>query len=621
MNLLHRLPFPALVGVLFVLLFFSSCEEDLTTIGEDVIGGQPFSTGKEVYDVFAYNNNIEAVQTNKLGVYQLGVFNDPIYGKTEAQITSQIQLASGNPTFGSYSQESEDAADTDDSIFTIEEEETVTQVYLYIPYLTKTTANDTDGDGVVDEFDSDDDADNDNDGDGRTNLEEAVSGTDPLDATSVDADLDGYYDPSNSDLVISNNYAKQIDIDSIYGGDVGDSFNLTVKRSTFFLRDYDAATNFTESEKYYSNIDYSSFATETLTLAGEEDVVISDKEYLIPGVDDESTEDVNEEDINTHLNPGIRISLNETFFQENIVDKEGSSELLSQANFKEYIRGLHLSLTSDQDIMVLLDMSKAVIVMTYEYESYNINSTTDDTLDDTVDTETKDYTFSFIGTTFTGNAVNTFINEDYPTEINDAFTATEAAEKIYLKGGAGTYAEIDLFSSNATLSASIIDEIKANNWIINEANLVFYVDDAANLNESSIKPPRLYLFNTETNAGIYNAANEYSTDTSSPFGIFLNYDGFLEESGSDEDNGDIYTIRITDHINDIVLRDSVNRTLGLTITPNINISGALNAKVSSGDQELPAASIISPLSTVLYANPASFTGKKLKLEIHYSEAN
>ena len=59
----------ALVGTLLLLL--ASCEEELDTIGEGVVAGEPFSTGKVEYDVFTYNKGITAVQTNRLPLYQL----------------------------------------------------------------------------------------------------------------------------------------------------------------------------------------------------------------------------------------------------------------------------------------------------------------------------------------------------------------------------------------------------------------------------------------------------------------------------------------------------------------------------------------------------------------------
>ncbi|MDP5062544.1 MAG: DUF4270 domain-containing protein, partial [Maribacter sp.] len=104
MNFIVKSAIPKFSGLLLILGLLVSCEQDLTTIGSGVVGNEPFTTGTEVYDVFAYNKNIEAVQTNKLPIYQLGTYSDPIYGKTEASVTSQIFLSATNPSFGSFSQ-------------------------------------------------------------------------------------------------------------------------------------------------------------------------------------------------------------------------------------------------------------------------------------------------------------------------------------------------------------------------------------------------------------------------------------------------------------------------------------------------------------------------------------
>ena len=128
MNLLNRLKLPTVVGILLVVVL-GSCEEDLTTVGSGVVGGEPFTAGKAVYDVFAYNKKIEAVRTNKLPVYQIGNYTDPVYGKTEANITTQVQLSFANPSFGNYSAAVEETADTDSSSLTIIENETVEEVF------------------------------------------------------------------------------------------------------------------------------------------------------------------------------------------------------------------------------------------------------------------------------------------------------------------------------------------------------------------------------------------------------------------------------------------------------------------------------------------------------------
>ena len=189
---------------------------------------------------------------------------------------------------------------------------------------------------------------------------------------------------------------------------------------------------------------------------------------------------------------------------------------------------------------------------------------------------------------------------------------------MYLKGGSGSFAEIKLFDENN--GEDILNQIKANNWIINEANLVFYVDrDALDAAGATYEPERLYLYNAETNRPLYNPETENSV-AETAFGLFLNYDGFKEE---EDDKGIKYTVRITDHINNMVIRDSTNATLGLTLTPNISIIGASNTMLSGNvEKEIPVSATISPLGTVLFgSNVPDNEERRLKLEIFYTETN
>ena len=86
MKILLKLVFSA-IAVLVLMLSAVSCDEDLTTIGDGLIGDDPFKTSKAVYDVFVFNKKINAVETNKLPLYQIGKYNDPLYGSTEANLT------------------------------------------------------------------------------------------------------------------------------------------------------------------------------------------------------------------------------------------------------------------------------------------------------------------------------------------------------------------------------------------------------------------------------------------------------------------------------------------------------------------------------------------------------
>ena len=309
----------ALVGTLFLLI--ASCEDELDTIGEGVISGEPFTTGKVEYDVFAYNKSITAVQTNRLPLYQLGTFNDPVYGQRKASIISQIVLQSASPTFGVLSQAREDEADND------QENETVKEVMLHIPFQTAPSP-DLDGDGIPDALESDGDATDPNsdwDNDGVSDIQEQAIGSNPY-----DSDEDG----TGADFV-ANAYPNKFDLDSIYGYvDEEQTFNLVVSRSNYFLRGLDPNSNFEEAQEYYSNHDFSSFIGETL-FNGE--VTIDNEEQLFRDNEDDPETDVDESlEVTSRLAPGIHVPLDNAFFQENILDKEGQTELLSQSNFRNF---------------------------------------------------------------------------------------------------------------------------------------------------------------------------------------------------------------------------------------------------------------------------------------------
>ncbi len=599
---------PVLFGT-FLLLTHISCDEDVTTIGNGVIDGNPFVSDKAVYDVFAYNKNIVAVQTNKLPVYQIGVFNDPIYGRTTASITSQVSLAGGqgNPTFGNYSQLTEDNSASDDIDATIEENERIKEVILYIPYL-RNSSPDRDLDGVIDELDADpDDPNSDTDGDGLSDNQERLSGSDPL---NVDTDGDGINDDEDTST-LPNRFPVKRDLDSIYGNREA-PFNFKVERSTYFLRDLDPNSNFLQAQEYYSSQEFSPAFVSDVLFDGP--VQINDEQTLIFAEDDPDTEDDESLQAPQVIEPGIRVALDTTFFQQNILDKEGSSELISNSNFRDFFRGIHMSITPiTDDIMLLLDLRTASITISYEY---------DRVVDGELETAERDYTLNLItgqgNAPITGNAINTILTEPYPLQVADNLDNGQNASRIYLKGGPGIYSEIQLFEVNN--GESVINDIKANNWIINEANLIFYVDRETLDNAGGIiEPLRLYLYNTDNNNPLYNPAIENSA-ADSRFGIYLDYDARLQE---ENDQGIKYKVRITDHINNLILRDSTNATLGLTISPDIRILGASNALLSgNSEKDIPVGSNLSPLGTVLYGSSADVPeDKKLKLEIFYTEPN
>ncbi|MGB5821823.1 MAG: hypothetical protein WBG90_20235 [Saonia sp.] len=57
MRFLNKIKLPAVAGII-LLMVVVSCEEEITTVGEGVIGGEPFVTDRAVFDVFAFNKKI-----------------------------------------------------------------------------------------------------------------------------------------------------------------------------------------------------------------------------------------------------------------------------------------------------------------------------------------------------------------------------------------------------------------------------------------------------------------------------------------------------------------------------------------------------------------------------------
>ena len=75
--------------------------------------------------------------------------------------------------------------------------------------------------------------------------------------------------------------------------------------------------------------------------------------------------------------------------------------------------------------------------------------------------------------TLRNNSINLLeynYSSDYQTGINNSNDVL-GDEKLYIKGGNGSVAFIDLF--NATELQRLRDDIADNNWLINDARLTF----------------------------------------------------------------------------------------------------------------------------------------------------
>ena len=586
-------------------LFLFSCTKEFNTIGTEILKDDSFETKVQDIEVYASQKIIGAFNTTNLPIYQIGEIRDNIFGSVTSSFITQLQLSRYNPSFGIASQEKENTGDPL-NITVIEENELVTEVYLDIPFFTN--RNDKDGDGVIDSYDVDDnDVNSDSDGDGVSDAQERANGTDPL---NPDTDGDGIPDGQDDDTVNPNPGATVYDVDSLLGN-FNDSFKIKIQEMDYYLREYDPTDNFESRQRYYNdNNILENFTGQTL-FDGE--VQIDKNELLIYKEDDPETDDIDEsEEVKERLSPRIRIPLNSEFFQSKLIDKEGSIDLANYDNFNLYFKGIYINAYDFIDpLMMILDFDSAEIVINYEYDKYNKNNTEDDITDDTIDRESKDFKITFMG-----NKINLIKREPFSSEILSNINSTNNLAKIYLKGGEGLMAEIDLFKDSQ--GNDLLDDIKSRPWLINEANLTFYVDrETIDLNGGLIEPFRVYLYDLDTSLPI---VDYYIDDTQGPrrSETKINHGGMLEIDS--DSRGIKYKIRISEHIKNIVRKDSINKKLGLVLSSSITNIFSTELKTSP-IESAPQTTVINPLGTVLYGpEPVQPNyDKRLKLELFYSE--
>jgi hypothetical protein len=226
---------------------------------------------------------------------------------------------------------------------------------------------------------------------------------------------------------------------------------------------------------------------------------------------------------------------------------------------------------------------------------------------------------------------------NFTTPINSGDPNT-GDSRLYLKGGEGSFANIKLFNGDdndenaemnafETFKSTFVETDDEGNFIkskrlVNEANLVFYVDQDV---VQDGEPNRIYLYDKENKTPLI----DYFLDgnvSSLPSLSVINHLGPLQRT-DDEPNGKgiKYKLKITEHINNLLIRDSTNVELGLAVSLNVNLEGAfVQRKVQSSinpDLTIPVSSVMSPRGTVLHGNNTEDESKQVYLEIYYTEPN
>ena len=593
---------------LLISIVFISCNKDYKTVGLNLIDNNTFRTNLEEIPLSVKMRNIPTYVSNVVQTFQIGEYNDNIYGSSKVSFLSQVNFEDPNLVFGDYAQSNED--NPDGNISRIQENETIKNVFLDIPFFTN--IDDDDNDGVINIYDIDStDPYSDSDGDGVSDADESNLGQNPLDE---DTDGDGILDGEDTESI--NPYAGRTlyELDSLIGNPEA-TFKLKVSELDYFLRPYDPDSNFEKFQKYYSNNTLpENFSGYTLF---DSEIKIDSNELVFYNEDDPETEEDDESEVvKERLSPRIRVDLDHDFFQTKFLDIEGSQEISNLDNFKLYFKGLVLEAYDFSDpLLMILNFNEAEIKVVYEYQKYNKQDTPDDTSDDTVDTEEADFLFKL-----NGIKLNSFKHDAYPGYVYSAIADTITnPERVYLKGGQGIMAEIELFKDDN--GVDVLEEIRSKEWLVNEANISIYIDkEMLSSSGGIIEPSRLYLYDLVNKAPII----DYFVDNSAGQKSYQNkviHGGIIELD--DDKNGLMYKIRISEHIKNVVRKDSTNVKLGLVVSSDIN--NTINIEVKDSEYMLftPLSSAINPLGTVLIGPSPSAENfdKRMKLNLFYTEVN
>ena len=408
-------------------------------------------------------------------------------------------------------------------------------------------------------------------------------------------------------------------LDSIYGADKA-KIKLSVYESGYFMRDLDPIGGFQTVQKYFTdqNSDFDNLKKTLLndsTDVAQNDAFFFDPaEHVVPTID--ATTKV---ETKTRTAPGMQLNLNTSFFKSKIIDGATSGKLISNDVFKNYFRGLYFKVEqsgTDAGSLAMMNFSKGTITVNYTEEL----STTVGTVT-TISRVAKSIVLNM-----SGNTVSLPVHSNEISAYSDAKNnpnSTLGDEKLYLKGGEGSMAVIDLFGKDADNNgvADELENIRNNKWLINEANLIFNIDASAMA--QSYEPQRIYLYDLKNNRPIVDFYTDGSTNSSNSKNAKYVFSGIINKEAVTNGRGISYKIRITDHIRGLIKNsDSTNVKLGVVVTEDIGIASSNKLKVPNSISQAPKASVMNPLGTILYGSKSSVPeSKRLKLEIFYTKPN
>lgn len=390
---------------------------------------------------------------------------------------------------------------------------------------------------------------------------------------------------------------KSYKLDSVFG-DTSKSFRLNVYRSNTFINTFNPLDP-TKINSYFSNDTFEKTGSELNAQVNFPfKPSVADTIFVIKRRLNNNTiykRDTLKFTTSTASKipvPFARIPLKKDVFKALFLDKYKTGEFASQQVFNDYFRGVILEASGNEGSLVSFNFDNTNTLLRPSIEVYYTNTiiNADSSVRDTI---SKNDSFSF-----NGFKINTFKMENKIYPMNN---------EVKVQGTAGSEAIINIFGADLNNNgiADKLEELRANNWLINDATLTFYINQAI---DTAFAPDRLYLYKSDNSSGSQITSQIKDAISEASFG---GISGFLvrDSNGRKEK----YVFKITDYVSDL-------------LNGNTNYLPKLKLKTyNNSDSPSTATDTIfrnfswNPKAVTLF-NQSSINGdKKATLKISYSE--
>ncbi|MEW5677503.1 DUF4270 domain-containing protein [Flavobacterium enshiense] len=553
------------LSLLMTTIIFMSCDKEFNTIGSDIVGENHFDLNKESFEVEAYDSVAGPVQSNNLmlsnqSINSLGIYKDEVFGTRSSKFVTQVALTDDAPVIGANP--------------------AIDSVWVYVPYFSTQKGTNSDGSRFYE-------------------LDSVFTGGQAKFRLKIYENgyyLNDYATNENGGIEAQRHYSNEVGKVTPYllGADAN---NEPATNGAYLNNSTDPAEN---TGFYFSPKEKIIYKTNGAGLYVDSEGVV------LPAADQSN---LSKRVIKERFAPGMWINLNKGYMTNRILEAS-SDKLFNNNAFREYFRGLFFdveAIDANQWAMAMLDFSKGYINIRYKVDGVD-----DGNPETPVARVRKTMTLSL-----SGNTINFFAGgNDTPDDPS----------RLYLRGGGDktSVAYIKLFGNDGPDDGDVpdmLEEIRAKGWMINEANLVFYIDQQKMGQSGMNEPRRIYLYDAKNKKPIADYLADPTTNASNPKYNKRGYGGIMEEDASGK--GLKYKIRITDYMRSCIENDSTNFKLGVVITENINDYAnaylAPTAPNVTPKRVVPVGTVVSPLGTVLHSPTSEDFEKRLKLEIYYTK--